>query len=233
MLIVMSPSKTQQFDAPKNPSLPFSKETTFLFSEMKKMNEEALGKLMGIKGSLLEETYALYQCANPPYQEALFSYDGVAFSFFKAASYSNAQEAYMASHLRILSAMYGVLKPMDLIAPYRLDMTMKPCGESLYAFWAQTVKAHFEKASVIVSLASNEFERMLSPYRPKITQVVFKEKETLKTIAYRSKQARGAMAHYMILNQIEDVEGLKAFDLLGYKWSPEHSKENTLCFLRT
>ncbi len=178
-------------------------------------------------------------------RQALFAFNGDVYTGLDAQSLSEDDIAYAQQHLRILSGLYGVLRPLDLMQAYRLEMGTKLAnsrGKNLYEYWGDTVTTEINKAlaaqgdNVLVNLASNEYFKSVKPKQVDgmIITPVFKDKKNgqYKIISFFAKKARGLMARYILQNKVEDVAGLKAFDTAGYYFSEEQSTETELVFLR-
>ncbi|ERJ11218.1 YaaA family protein [Haloplasma contractile] len=236
MKIIMSPSKTQDFS--KDLSLvtttrEFKTKTDELLDIINDLSKEDIATIMKIKGTLLEDTYQNYQnYVNLPTNKAITSYTGAVFKGLEIDHYTKTEQDYLNDHLRILSALYGVLKPTDEIKPYRLDMKMKILDEGLYSFWTETITELFKKENLIINLASNEFSKLIK--LPMIT-INFKEHKNgiYKVIGAYAKKARGKMIHYMIKNQVQDIETIKQFNTDGYAYNRDLSSEKDFIFTRS
>ncbi|MCH4890886.1 YaaA family protein [Acidaminobacter sp. JC074] len=230
MKIIISPAKVQdgsfQFERPYS-KVCFPKKKNELHGLIKDHTKEQMGKLMKIKNKLLDTTYKIYQEPQET-KHAVNLYNGIVYKEINTNLYDDLQIMYMNEHLRILSAMYGVLEPLTGIKPYRLDMTMKPEKKNLYHYWDKEINDYF-KDEVIINLASVEFSKMI---KKDMINIHFKElhDDTYKIVTVRAKKARGLMVDYMITNMISDVEGIKGFDEAGYRYKPEMSDEWNLVF---
>ena len=167
--------------------------------------------------------------------------NGDTYTGLEAKSLTDDDLNYAQNHFRILSGLYGVLRPLDLIQPYRLEMGTKLAnekGEDLYDFWGKKIanKLDSEKQKFIVNCASNEYFNSVvkQPLKTKIINTVFKEVKngTAKIVSFSAKRARGMMARFIIQNKIKNVKDLKDFDMAGYKYIPSESDENNLVFHR-
>ena len=174
-------------------------------------------------------------------RQAIFAFNGDTYTGLEAKSLTDDDLNYAQNHFRILSGLYGVLRPLDLIQPYRLEMGTKLAnekGEDLYDFWGKKIanKLDSEKQKFIVNCASNEYFNAVvkQPLKTKIINIVFKEVKngTAKIVSFSAKRARGMMARFIIQNKIENVKDLKDFDMAGYKYIPSESDENNLVFHR-
>lgn len=233
MKIIISPAKIQTgtdgLNRPfRQPS--YHKQTKILDDRLSKMSKESLGKLMKIKGKLLNDTYDNLH-NKKGLQHAINLYNGIVFKEINMNTYDEVQLTYMQKHLRILSAYYGVLQPDTGIHPYRLDMTMKPDAQNLYVYWDETVNQCFKKEEVIINLASIEYSKMVK--KPMIN-IFFKEEqsdESYKIVTVRAKKARGLMVDYMITHLIEEPEQLKYFNEVGYEYCEGQSTETDYVFV--
>ena len=174
---------------------------------------------------------------------ALFSYEGIQYQYMGARVLSRDALEYLQDNLRILSGFYGILKPLDGVVPYRLEMQSKFINyknKDLYEYWADKIaNSLFEETNLIINLASKEYSKCVEKYLKnspgtKFITCVFGEIKGDKVIerGTLAKMARGEMVRYLAQNKICDLEGLKRFDKLGYKYSQEKSNENTYVFIK-
>lgn len=169
---------------------------------------------------------------------ALFAYQGLVFSTMRPDDFSADEVDFSQNHLRILSGLYGLLRPLDGILPHRLEMgcRLPEAGGSLYDYWADRLyQALFAAGDTVVNLASAEYARAVTPYLAWNDRMITCEFYTLSRGRYRvmataAKMARGAMARYAISNRIDRPEGLQGFDSLGYRFSPERSTDRIYRF---
>ncbi|MCM1989781.1 YaaA family protein [Oceanirhabdus seepicola] len=236
MKIIVSPSKIQQFErriSYKNSNPKFQPESFELRKILKSKSQDEITRIMKIKGKKLEEVLKIYETSveNLDKACAIEAYTGFVFKELYLEGYSEEELEYMEDKLRILSALYGILKPFDSINPYRLDMTMKICDESLYSLWTEKISQEFSDEELIVNLASKEFCKLVK--RPMLT-IDFKVMKDgkLKTVGTYAKKARGMMLHYLISNRVEDISKIKKFDMDGYFFSEENSKDNNWVFIK-
>jgi cytoplasmic iron level regulating protein YaaA (DUF328/UPF0246 family) len=240
MKIILSPSKTQNDQGFSHISnkYPLNQEMTFdLFHRMKGFSKKSMGEAMKIQGKCLDETYEYYQNFYPEnfMLQAIDCYQGVVFHEIKTNQYNEKQRSYMNHHLVILSAMYGVLEPDTQIWPYRLDMKVKLEGIHLYKYWEKQIDTYFFKEDLIINLASDEFSRLLKPFEKRMLHIHFLEKKKdgrLKVISVNAKKARGIMAHQMILYQIQDIQRIREFDIIGYRFDQELSDDTNYFFVK-
>ena len=175
---------------------------------------------------------------------ALFSYEGIQYQYMGARVLSRDALEYLQDNLRILSGFYGILKPLDGVVPYRLEMQSKFINyknKDLYEYWADKIaNSLFEETNLIINLASKEYSKCVEKYLKnspgtKFITCVFGEIKGDKVIerGTLAKMARGEMVRYLAQNKICDLEGLKRFDKLEYKYSQEKSNENTYVFIKS
>lgn len=246
MKIILSPAKKMITDtdsiAPVD--MPdFLNQTTKILDWMRGREKDELKAIWKcndkIAGQNFErlETMDLYHMLTP----AILSYEGIAFQYMAPAVFEDGQFAYIQKHLRILSAFYGVLKPLDGVKPYRLEMQAKVTigdTKNMYDYWKdQLYQAVIDDSRVIINLASKEYskciEKYLSPDDKYIT-VTFCElsKGKLVTKGIYAKMARGEMVRYMAENGIEDPAGIQKFNRLGYRFREDLSSETEYIFER-
>lgn len=253
MLIVVSPAKKLNENAKIGDeySQPvFVDEAEKLISYLRKKTPKKIEQLMGISKALGELNFERYQgwktehtVNNSNY--AGFMFDGEVYSGLDIKSYSKKELQWAQAKLRILSGLYGVLKPLDLIQPYRLEMgTSLKTGrkKNLYEFWGDKITNEINssledlKTETIVNLASTEYFKSINKKKlnAEIVTPVFKDFNNgkYKTVMVYAKKARGFMASFIIKNNINTIEELKAFDVDGYCFNQEASNDKELVFLR-
>ena len=254
MLVTLSPSKGQDFDIPM-PDADYSvpaqlDQSQILIDELRDYAPPQIETMMSISENLANLNFERFQQFHTPFnadnaRPALFAFKGDVYSGIDSASFSKADLAYAQDHLRILSGLYGALRPMDLIQPYRLEMKTKlknPRGANLYEFWGNQITDSLndvlaqQEHSVLVNLASNEYYKSVKPKQVngRILNIDFKETKDGKTriIAFYAKKARGMMADFILRNRIESPEGIQDFDTAGYKYSPALSTTDKWVFER-
>lgn len=254
MLTLLSPAKKLlAFSEPfeNNTTDPiFLHETDQLVHIMKMKSVEEIASLMDLSNDLAKLNYDRYQkfkSHNTGFEStypAIYLFQGDVYQGLQASSWNDKDLAYAQNHLGILSGLYGFLRPMDRIQPYRLEMgipLINPKGKNLYAFWKEqilkTLNHLLEKQERpgLINLASTEYFKVIDSKKLKfpIITVNFYEKKgsEVKMISFLAKKARGMMARYLMQNQIDDVESIKNFDESGYSFNPEMSTSNTLCFV--
>ena len=252
--MVISPAKTLDFETDcghnKFTENEFLDDAQLLINEIQKLSSKQLGSLMKLSDKLANLNRDRYQSWSLPFNEenakqALFAFQGDVYQGLDAQSLTKTQVNFAQKHLLILSGLYGILRPLDLMQAYRLEMGTKfknKRGKDLYEFWGNKLEENInqrlkKKDSVLVNLASQEYFKAINPKKlntPIITPV-FKNKKNgeYKMIALFAKKARGMMVRYAIDNKITDVEDLKGFDYEGYKFSKKLSSEQELVFTRT
>lgn len=254
MLIVISPAKTLNM-LPETSSSFYSTPSQLnksqeLVEVLKKKNTKQLEKLMGISTQLAQLNYERFQQWHLTYnsneaKQAIFAFRGDVYSGIDIDSFTNDQLEYTQDHLRILSGLYGVLKPMDLILPYRLEMgTPISVGKNknLYEFWKGIITNEIEKAilaqndKILINLASNEYFKSIDKRKLGATIItpVFKDNKNgqFKIISFFAKKARGMMSRFLLQNKIGNVEDLKHFEEDGYFFNEKMSTEASPTFTR-
>lgn len=248
MLAVISPAKKMDFEpvpdlgesAPK-----FQADATNLASIARKLSVSDLRAMMKISEDLAKLNRERFQAfdADPDprkTKQAAFAFAGDTYLGLQAATLSSEDLDYAQHHLRILSGLYGVLRPLDRIQPYRLEMGRKlatKSGNTLYAYWDDRIGAELDNIAngVIVNLASNEYFKAAGKnMTSRVITPAFKEErdDGLKMIGVFAKKARGAMARFIIQNRVETVDGLKDFDTDGYGFRQDLSDDNNWVFSR-
>ena len=237
MKIIISPAKSfKHFDNIDTEELLFPEKTKILVNKIKKLSMNEIGNLNMTNDKLTEKAYYDYQefdfrdLSNP----ALFSYDGLVFKQFKMEDFTDIN--YLNNHVYIISALYGLLKPMTGIRDYRLyfDNTRY----DLYDFWKDDLyKKLYEDNDLVINLASKEYSKTIRPFLKKTDKFItidFKEVRDgkLKSVVAYMKQARGAMLREIITRKIEDVDEIKKLDINGYTYDPYNSTEKCLIFVR-
>lgn len=254
MLIVISPAKSLDFNTPsvtESYTIPeMLGESEKLVGRLKKMSPKQLSNLMGISTNLGELNFQRYQSWHLPFKpenakQAILAFSGDVYQGLDAGNLSEELLELAQTKLRILSGLYGVLKPLDIIQPYRLEMGTKmkyQRSNDLYAFWKNKITLAVNKAisesgsDVLVSLASNEYFKSIDrkKIKARIVTPEFKDLKNgqYKMISFFAKKARGLMTRFILENDISDVDNLQAFDLEGYHFNPRLSKPETPVFTR-
>ena len=248
MLLVISPAKTLDYSNPEYSSHTqpdFPGEVKDLVGVLRKKSASEISKLMHLSDSLAslnEERYKTFRETFSPEnsKQALLAFKGEVYAKMEADQFSAADLEFAQQHLRILSGLYGILNPNDLVAPYRLEMKTKlpvKKAENLYQFWGDKVAKQLRKdTDYLVNLASDEYSKVVLPFWDKdkvITPVFMEENEGKpKVVMMYAKNARGKMARFIIEQGIENLSDMQGFDLDGYRFETERSIENRLVFLR-
>lgn len=253
MLMLVSPAKTLDYETP----LPFDEftqpelldQSQLLMDELVDLTPKDVATLMKLSDKLSMLNVNRFQHWATPFtpdnaRPAMYAFKGDVYTGLDAYSLKKADVNFAQKHLRMLSGLYGLLKPLDLMQPYRLEMGTKfsnQRGVNLYEFWGDriTQKINEEAAAkdVVLNLASNEYFKAVKTKQLKgrVITPVFKDEKNgqYKIISFYAKKARGLMAAYVIKNRIKDVQDIKKFDVSGYKFSPEQSNEKEWVFMRS
>ncbi len=254
MLILVSPAKTLDFDSapliPDNTQPQFLDHSQELIDQLKKMPAPKVGKLMHISDKLADLNADRYKTWQQPLtpgkaKQSIFAFQGDVYIGLDANTMKKRDLQFAQKHLRILSGLYGVLRPLDLMLPYRLEMGTKLVnkrGQNLYHFWGDNVtdllnaELAEQKSRLVVNLASNEYFKVVNKNKlpTDLISPVFKDKKNgeYKLISFFAKKARGMMARYIIDNRIKKADDLKDFDTAGYKYSKKLSTETEPVFTR-
>jgi uncharacterized protein len=253
MLVVLSPAKRLDFSA-EAPTTHFSKpiflkETKILVDELRKKTAGELSDLMGISENLAQENALRYSQVKFPLnlnnsKQAIFAFRGDTYLGLGPETFLEEDLIFSQLKLRILSGLFGILSPLDLIFPYRLEMGTKfgiGNHRDLYGYWSEKVTANFNELdnSYLLNCASEEYFSVidLKKLKAKVITPVFLDREKgtkdkFKNIGIFAKQARGMMASFMIKERIKDPEKIKDFNLAGYAFDAKESKNEKLIFKR-
>jgi len=254
MLILLSPAKTLDFDtkpATKNHTQPaLLKHSETLIDILTTKSPADIGNLMKISPKLAELNVDRYHHWSRPFKlsnakQAVLAFKGDVYTGLQAESFTEKQLAYAQDHLRILSGLYGVLRPLDLIQAYRLEMGIKlanPVGNNLYEYWDSKITNNINKqlqsidSKILLNLASNEYFKSIKAdsINAKIVTPVFKDWKNgqYKLISFFAKKARGVMSAWVIKNRVKTVNKLIKFDGDGYQYSAQDSDALNPVFLR-
>lgn len=254
MLSVISPAKTLDFETPsttrKATQPEFLERCAALVADARQLDPAAIANLMGVSDNIAALNHKRFMDWHTPFdlgnaKQAILAFRGDVYTGLDADTLSAAQLAFAQKHLRILSGLYGVLRPLDLMQPYRLEMGLKfvnSGGRNLYEFWGDAItdslNRQLKKAGspVLVNLASNEYFKAvkLRALAGEVVTPVFKDLKggTYRIISFFAKKARGQMARYIIENAIDDVAELKKFRVDGYRYSAGESSAHELVFTR-
>lgn len=255
MIFILSPAKSLDPKHSLAQQVRFSQpayldDALLLVKQLARLSPAQIGDLMNINRELAGLNHERYQSFSIPFtpdnaQQALLTFNGHSYQSFELDTFGADDFEFAQQHLRILSGLYGLLKPLDLIQPYRLEMGTRLSnkrGDSLYAFWKAQITQGLnellaaQKGTYLINLASNEYFHAVDPeaFAGTIIQPSFREERngTLKTISVYAKQARGAMANYAIKQRITQPEALKAFTGMGYHYNEAASTEYNWVFSR-
>ena len=254
MIIVLSPAKTldYEFEASGNYSVPsFLGQSTKLIGQLKKKEPKDIASLMGLSDKLATLNYDRYQSwtaskkASSDSKPSMLVFKGDVYQGLQAEDLTVKEMDFAQKHVRILSGLYGILRPLDLMKPYRLEMGTKletAQGKNLYEFWGNKVQRNVleelkkQKSDLLINLASKEYFTVLGklPEELNVVSPAFKDYKNgkYKIISFYAKKARGLMARWIIQNKVTDFEDLIKFNLDGYKYSKAESSATTPVFLR-
>lgn len=254
MLMVISPAKTLDFETPPTTAkftqpqyLDHSQE---LITQLRELTPSQISELMDLSDKLAGLNAARFGSWTPAFtpenaKQALLAFKGDVYTGLAAETLSQADLDYAQQHLRMLSGLYGLLRPLDLMQPYRLEMGTKLAnarGKDLYAFWGNRISEWLNEAladqgdDVLLNLASNEyFSAVKRPaLNARVIDTEFRDQKNgqYKIISFYAKKARGMMTRFVISERIDKPDDLKQFDVQGYRYSKELSKADKLVFLR-
>lgn len=254
MLIVVSPAKTLDYESPlatetytQPELLDHSAELIEVCRTLTPMDIASLmkvsDKIAGLNAARFAEWQPDFAPANA--RQAILAFKGDVYTGLEAESMREEDFTFAQQHLRMLSGLYGLLRPLDLMQPYRLEMGTRLAngrGANLYQFWDNIITDKLNTAlaeqgdDILINLASNEYFKAVKPksLKGKVVTPVFKDCKNgqYKVISFFAKKARGMMARYIIDNRLISVEQLKQFDVAGYYFSPEESTDKELVFKR-
>ncbi len=254
MLFVVSPAKSLDFesasllDVHTNPE--FVDEASQLVGVLKKMSSQDVQSLMGVSEKIAELNVERFNSWTKQFtpansKQAIYAFKGDVYTGIGVASCDQEQVDYFQKHLRILSGLYGLLKPLDLMQAYRLEMGTKletPDGKGLYQFWGDkltdrlNLELDLEEGAVLVNLASNEYFKSIKPKKihARIVTPIFKDLKngSYKIVSFYAKKARGLMVRYAADRKVTDVEALKGFDYEGYAFNESMSTADDWVFTR-
>ena len=254
MLMVISPAKTLDYETPPATArftLPqYLDHSQVLIEQLRELSPQQIGELMHLSDKLSGLNAARFGSWTPAFtpenaKQALLAFKGDVYTGLNAVDFNEDDFDYAQTHLRMLSGLYGLLRPLDLMMPYRLEMGTKltnPRGKDLYAFWGTRISEWLNEAlaeqgdDVLLNLASNEYFSAVkkSALNARIINTEFKDLKNgqHKIISFYAKKARGMMSRFVIKERINTPEHLKQFDAQGYRYSAEQSKPDLLVFLR-
>ncbi|MGL6314628.1 peroxide stress protein YaaA [Vibrio sp. WXL103] len=254
MLIVVSPAKTLDYESPlateryTQPEL--IEHSAELIEECRKLTPADVSALMKVSDKIAGLNVARFEQWSESFtrdnsRQAILAFKGDVYTGLEAQTLDEAGFDYAQRHLRMLSGLYGLLKPLDLMQPYRLEMGTKLAngrGSNLYQFWGEIITNELNQAvaeqgdDILVNLASNEYFKAVKPKQlaAKVITPVFKDCKNgqYKVISFYAKKARGMMARYIIDHQVNTIEALKNFDVAGYYFEAAESTDTELVFKR-
>jgi hypothetical protein len=253
MLLIISPAKTQDFnvrDYPRCTMPALIEQSQLLIDLLRQLSAQELSRLMKISAGLAELNHQRYQDFHLPFElgkarQALLAFRGDVYTAIDADHYNDGDFSFAQQHLRILCGLYGVLKPLDLIQPYRLEMGARlanPRGTDLYAFWGAMITEALnedlrdEAEPVLVNLASREYFKAIKPeaLQARLLTISFKENKNnrYQVIGIHAKRARGLMTDFVIRNRLTKVNDLQSFTLNGYQYQRNLSSATEWVFCR-
>jgi len=253
MIITMSPAKLMDFEKPagiKEFTQPlYPKDADYLNELLKKLSTSEIKDMMSINPPLAHQVYQYvhsFEMDRTPERQAALAYNGIAYKGLNAESFSKQDWKFAQEHLLFISGLYGAVRPLDLIKPYRLEAQIKldnDRGKDLYAYWTDTVTEYLsqrlkEDDNVWINLSSNEYTKVINkkalPEGCRIITPTFKENKGngYKMIVVYAKKARGMMSRFIIKNQLKNPEDIKHFDTEGYAFAPDLSGKNDWVFIR-
>ena len=252
MIAILSPAKSLDFDTPSqtksSSKIIFEEETNKLVKKLKKLSAKKIGDLMSISATLSDLNYQRYQDFSQEYttensKQAILAFTGDVYRGLEATSFTEKEFEYAQNHIRILSGLYGLIKPLDLIQPYRLEMGTKfqitPKVKNLYEFWKDKITTELNRTldgDILINLASNEYFKSVDVKNLKsdVLSIDFKDNKNgqYKTIMTYAKLARGYMTNYMVKNKVTNIDELRGFDYEGYTFNNELSQDLNWVFTR-
>ncbi len=254
MLMVISPAKTLDFESPLATQR-FTQSTLLeksqqLIDVARDLSPAQISSLMSISDKLAHLNAERFNQWQPPFtldnaRQAILAFKGDVYTGLQAETFSEADFDFAQQHLRMLSGLYGVLRPLDLMQPYRLEMGIKlanPAAKDLYGFWGDLLTQKLNDAmaeqgdEVLINLASDEYFKAVKPKQlnGELIKPVFLDEKNgkFKVISFYAKKARGLMSRFVIQNRLSKPEQLKQFDVDGYFFAADESKGNELVFKR-
>lgn len=254
MLVLLSPAKKLDYDTPVRTALHtqplFVEQAAALIKVMKKKSASEVAGLMSISDNLGKLNAERYAAWTPRFdlgnsRQAVLAFNGDVYEGLDASSLSDKQLKWAQEHLALLSGLYGVLRPLDLMQPYRLEMGTRlatKVGRNLYEYWGSTIAGYLNQRmegrhnSIVLNLASEEYFKSvdLALLKARVVQCVFQDYKSgaWKIISFYAKRARGLMARHIIEQKIDNVPALRGFDAQGYAYAPEVSTDDRLVFRR-
>lgn len=250
MLLLLSPAKKLDYDTPVRTTLQsqplFVEQAAELIAVLRNKSAGEIAQLMKLSDALAELNVSRYAEWEPTFdtqsaRQAFLAFNGDVYEGLRAPELSDADLKWAQDHVVMLSGLYGALRPLDLMRPYRLEMGTRLAterGANLYAFWGSRIAEYLNERGddVVVNLASDEYFKAvdLKTLRARVIQCVFQERkgDAWKIISFYAKRARGLMARHVIDQRIDDAEGLKTFAEEGYAYAADASTPERLVFRR-
>ena len=256
MLAILSPAKTLDFDSPlvtdQHSAPEFTKDSAALIKTLRKLEPADIGSLMGISDKLATLNHDRYAQWSAKFDEnsgaraSILAFKGDVYLGLSAQTMSKQDFTWAQKRLRVLSGLHGLLRPLDRIHPYRLEMgtaLANARGKDLYQFWGGKVTQALnetlaeQRSKVLINLASNEYYKVVQPENidGRIVTINFKEwrREAYRFVSFSAKKARGLMARYMIDQRAEKPDDLKTFNVEGYAYNEELSSDHERIFTRS
>ena len=253
MLFILSPAKKLNLEVKKTINLEFFQPELLQHSQelvinLQKLSILELAKLMRVSNKLAKLNFSYYNNFHTPFSLsnaslAIFTFDGDVYKNIDITNFLQKDLIFAQKNMRILSGLYGILRPLDLIQPYRLEMGTKlknKQGDNLYKFWNNLItdylnnELRLQNSKQIINLASLEYSKVVNQncLQGSLVNIIFKNRKfnEYKTIGILAKKARGMMANFIIINQISNIEELKTFNQNGYRFRAELSNQNNLHF---
>jgi cytoplasmic iron level regulating protein YaaA (DUF328/UPF0246 family) len=254
MLFLLSPAKSLDYESPlaPHPHTPplFVKQSRALIEVLREYSPQDISELMDLSDKLASLNVARYaawssRATQKNARQAVLAFDGDVYAGLDARSLSTEDLEWTQEHVCILSGLYGVLRPMDLMQPYRLEMGTRlpnPEGKDLYAFWGSQISDYLnkrlkgQKNPLVVNLASQEYFKSvdLKKLKAPVLECVFQEYKggQYKIISFMAKRARGLMTRFATERRLDKPEQLRAFDVDGYRWDAKSSTHDRMVFRR-
>ena len=254
MLLLISPAKTLDFDTPPQTSVAtqpdFLDHSQALIDELRHLSPPQISELMGISDKLGDLNFGRFLNWQTPFtpanaKQAVLAFKGDVYTGMQADTFAKGDFTFAQKHLRILSGLYGLLRPLDLIQPYRLEMGTafaNARGKNLYQFWGDIITDRINeelaalKSKVVVNLASNEYYQAVNGRRldAEVITPVFKDRKNgqYKIISFFAKKARGMMSAYIIRERLKNPDAVKGFNTAGYVYNEAMSNPKEWVFTR-
>ena len=253
-MFLLSPAKALDYETPphiKTHTQPlFVSQASELMAVLREKSPQQIAELMDLSDQLSGLNVACYQAWRPKFtaqnaKQAVLAFDGDVYGGLQAKTLDAAALDWLQQHLCILSGLYGVLRPLDWMQPYRLEMGTRlvtPKGKNLYQFWGGQIaqylneRAAADKTPVVINLASEEYFKAVDRkvLTPRVVTCVFEERkgDAYKVVSFMAKRARGLMVRYAVQHRVNRVEQLRDFNLEGYRFTPAASESDRLVFRR-